>query len=71
MKVQRVGTIVGIMQSEDPVKVRVQVRLEEEPLEQRVRPYPQRERDRVAKQMSHSAENALRSSFAQPSPALS
>ena len=57
MKVQRVGTIVGIMQSEDPVNVRVQVRLEEEPLEQRVRPYPQMERDRVAQQMGHSADS--------------
>ena len=60
MKVQRVGTIVGIMQSEDPVKVRVQVRLEEEPLEQRVRPYPQTEQDRMAQQMTDSIAKQLR-----------
>jgi hypothetical protein len=63
MKVQRVGTIVGIMQSEDPVKVRVQVRLEKEPLEQRVRPYPQMERDRVAQQMTDSIAKQLRTAI--------
>lgn len=60
MKVQRVGTIVGIMQSEDPVKVRVQVRLEEEPLEQRVRPYPQMEQGRMAQQMTDSIAKQVR-----------
>jgi hypothetical protein len=60
MKVQRVGTIVGIIRSEDPVKVRVQVRLEEEPLEQRVRPYPQMEQDRMARQMTDSIAKQLR-----------
>ena len=63
MKVQRVGTIVGIMLSEDPVKVRVQVRLEEEPLEQRVRPYLQMERDRVAQQMTDSIAKQLRTAI--------
>lgn len=60
MKVQRVGTIVGIIRSEDPVKVRVQVRLEEEPLEQRVRPYPQTEQDGMAQQMTGSIAKQLR-----------
>jgi hypothetical protein len=63
MKVQRVGTIVGIMQSEDPVKVHVQTRLEEEPLEQGVRPYPQMERDRVAQQMTDSIAKQLRTAI--------
>jgi hypothetical protein len=60
MRVQRIGTIVGIMQSEDPVKVRVQLRLEEEPLEQRVRPYPQSEQDRMAQQMTDGIAKQLR-----------
>ena len=63
MKVQRTGTIVGIVQSEDPVKVRVQVRLEEEPLEQRVRPYPQTDQDRVAQQMTDSIAKQLRAAI--------
>jgi len=63
MKVQRVGTIVGIIRSEDPVKVRVQVRLEEEPLEQRVRPYPQTEQDRMAQQMTDSIAKQLRTAI--------
>ena len=63
MKVQRVGTIVGIIQSEDPVKVRVQVRLVEEPLEQRVRPYPQTEQHRMAQQMTDNIAKQLRTAI--------
>jgi hypothetical protein len=63
MKVQKNGTVVGIMQSEDPVKVRVQVRLDEEMLEQRVRPFPQSEQERVAQQMSESLAKQLRTAI--------
>jgi hypothetical protein len=63
MKVQKIGTIVGIMQSEDPMKVRVQVKLEEESLEQRVRPYPQTDQDRMAQQMSESLAKQLRTAI--------
>jgi hypothetical protein len=63
MKVQKDGTVVGIMQSEDPVKVRVQVRLDEEMLEQRVRPFPQSEQERVAQQMSESLAKQLRTAI--------
>jgi len=63
MKVQKTGTIVGIMQSEDPVKVRIQVKLEEELLEQRVRPYPQSDQDRMAQQMSESLARQLRTAI--------
>jgi len=63
MKVQKVGTVVGIMQSEDPVKVRIQVKLEEESLGQRVRPYPQSEQERMAQQMSESLAKQLRTAI--------
>ena len=63
MKVQKTGTIVGIVQSEDPVRVRIQVKLEEESLEQRVRPYPQSEQDRMAQQMSDSLARQLRTAI--------
>ena len=63
MKVQKTGTVVGIMQSEDPVKVRVQVRLDEEPLEQRVRPYPQSEQERIAQQMTENLAKQLRTTI--------
>jgi hypothetical protein len=54
MKMQRTGIIVGIAQSNDPMKVRVQVKPQEEPTQQRVRPYPQSEQERMAAQMSES-----------------
>jgi hypothetical protein len=54
MKTQRNGMIVGIAQSNDPMKVRVQVKLQEEPTQRRVRPYPQNEQERMAAQMSES-----------------
>jgi hypothetical protein len=60
MKVQKEGTIVGIMQSEDPVKVRLQVKLDEESLEQRVRPFPQSEQERMTQQMTESIAKQLR-----------
>ena len=63
MKVQKTGTVVGIMQSEDPVKVRIQVRLDEEPLEQRVRPYPQSEQERIAQQMTENIAKQLRTTI--------
>jgi len=63
MKVQKTGTIVGIVQSEDPVKVRVQVRFGEEPLEQRVRPYPQSEQERMAQQMTENIARQLRTAI--------
>lgn len=63
MKVQKTGTIVGIMQSEDPVKVRVQVRLDEELLEQRVKPYPQSEQERMAQQMTENIAKQLRTAI--------
>ena len=51
---QRTGMIVGIAQSHDPMKVRVQVKPQEEPTHERVRPYPQSEQERMAAQMSES-----------------
>lgn len=63
MKVQKTGTIVGIMQSEDPVKIRVQVKLDVETLEQRVRPYPQSEQERMAQQMTESVAKQLRTAI--------
>ena len=63
MKVQKTGTIVGIMQSEDPVKVRVQVKLDEETLEQRVRPYPQSEQERMSQQMTENIAKQLRTAI--------
>jgi hypothetical protein len=63
MKVQKIGTIVGIMQSEDPVKIRVQVKLDEETLEQRVRPYPQSEQERMAQQMTEGIAKQLRTAI--------
>jgi hypothetical protein len=63
MKVQKNGTIVGIMQSEDPVKVRLQVKLDEEVVEQRVKPFPQSEQERMAQQMTESIAKQLRSAI--------
>lgn len=63
MRVQKTGMIVGIMQSEDPVKVRLQVRLDEESLEQRVRPYPQSEQERMAQQMTENITKQLRTAI--------
>ena len=63
MKVQKTGTIVGIVQSEDPVKVRIQVKLDEESLEQRVRPYPQSEQERMAQQMTENIAKQLRTAI--------
>lgn len=63
MKVQKNGTIVGIMQSEDPVKVRLQVKLDEEVLEQRVKPFPQSEQERMAQQMTESIAKQLRTTI--------
>lgn len=63
MKVQKNGTIVGIMQSEDPVKVRLQVKLDEEIVEQRVRHFPQTEQERMAQQMSESLAKQLRTAI--------
>lgn len=63
MKVQKTGTIVGIMQSEDPVKVRVQVRLDEETLEQRVKPFPQSEQERMTQQMTDNIARQLRTAI--------
>lgn len=54
MKMQRTGIIVGIAQSNDPMKVRVQVKPQEEPAHERVRPYPRSEQERMAAQMSES-----------------
>jgi hypothetical protein len=63
MKVQKSGTIVGIMQSDDPVKVRVQVKLDEEILEQRVKPFPQSEQERMAQQMTENLAKQIRASI--------
>jgi hypothetical protein len=63
MKVQKTGTIVGIMQSEDPVRVRIQVKLDEELLEQRVRPYPHSEQERMSQQMTENIARQLRSAI--------
>jgi hypothetical protein len=63
MKVQKNGAIVGIMQSEDPVKVRLQVKLDEETLEQRVRPFPQTEQERMAQQMTENIAKQLRTAI--------
>ena len=63
MKVQKTGTIVGIVQSEDPVKIRVQVKLDEETLEQRVRPYPQSEQERMSQQMTENIAKQLRTAI--------
>ena len=60
MKVQKNGTIIGIVQSDDPVKVRVQVKLDEESHEQRVRPFPKNEQDRMAEQMTEQIAQQLR-----------
>lgn len=61
MKVQKNGTIVGIMQSEDPVMVRVQVKLDEDSLEQqRVKPFPQNDQERMAEQMTEQIARQLR-----------
>jgi len=63
MKVQKNGTIVGIMQSEDPVKVRLQVKLDEEIVEQRVKHFPQNEQGRMAEQMTESLAKQLRTAI--------
>jgi hypothetical protein len=63
MKVQKNGTIVGIMQSDDPVRVRLQVKLDEELLEQRVKPFPQSEQERMAQQMTDSIAKQLRATI--------
>ncbi len=63
MKVQKNGTIVAIMQSEDPVKVRLQVKLDEEILEQRVKPFAQSEQERMAQQMTDSIAKQLRTAI--------
>jgi len=63
MKVQKSGTIVGIMQSEDPVKVRLQVKLDEEMLDQRVKPFPQSEQERMAQQMTENLAKQIRASI--------
>jgi hypothetical protein len=63
MKVEKNGTIVGIMQSEDPVKVRLQVKLDEETLEQRVKPFPQSEQERMAQQMTENIAKQLRTTI--------
>jgi len=63
MKVQKDGIIVGIVQSEDPVRVRLQVRLDEETLEQRVKPFPQSEQERMAQQMTENIAKQLRSAI--------
>ena len=52
MNVQKNGTIIGIVQSDDPVKVRVQIKLDEESHEQRVRPFPRSEEEKMAEQMT-------------------
>ena len=63
MNVQKNGTIVGIMQSEDPVKIRLQVKLDEETLEQRVKPFPQSEQERMAQQMTENIAKQLRTAI--------
>jgi hypothetical protein len=63
MKIQKTGIIVGIAQSHDPMKVRVQVRPEQEASEQRVKPYPQSEQERTAAQMSESIAKQIRSAI--------
>ena len=63
MKVQKNGTIVGILQSEDPVKVRIQVKLDEEIVEQRVKHFPQTEQERMAQQMTESLAKQLRTAI--------
>jgi hypothetical protein len=63
VNVQKNGTIVGIMQSEDPVKVRLQVKLDEEIIEQRVKPFPQSEQERMAQQMTESIAKQLRTAM--------
>ena len=63
MRVQKNGTIVGILQSEDPVKVRIQVKLDEEIVEQRVRHFPQTEQERMAQQMTESLAKQLRTAI--------
>src|SRR2546427_9854635 len=60
MKVQKNGTIIGIVQSDDPVKVRVQVKLDEEYHEQRVRPFPRSEEEKMAEQMTEQIAQQLR-----------
>src|SRR3989441_7918154 len=52
MNVQKNGTIIGIVQSDDPVKVRVQVKLDEESHEQRVRPFPRSDEEKMAEKMA-------------------
>jgi hypothetical protein len=63
MRVQKNGTIVGIVQSEDPVRVRLQVKLDEEVVEQRVKPFPQSEQERMTQQMTENIARQLRSAM--------
>jgi hypothetical protein len=63
MRVEKNGTIVGIMQSEDPVRVRLQVKLDEEILEQRVMPFPQSEQERMTQQMTDSIAKQLKAAM--------
>src|SRR3989449_5004779 len=60
MNVQKNGTIIGIVQSDDPVKVRVQVKLDEESHEQRVRPFPRSDEERMAEQMTEQIAQQIR-----------
>ena len=60
MNVQKNGTIIGIVQSDDPVKVRVQVKLDEESHEQRVRPFPRSDEEKMAEQMTEQIAQQLR-----------
>lgn len=63
MKVQKTGIIVGIMQSEDPVRVRLQVKLDEEVIEQRVKPFPQSEQERMAQHMTENLAKQIRTAI--------
>src|SRR2546426_12714043 len=60
MKVEKNGSIIGIVQSDDPVKVRVQVKLDEESHEQRVRPFPRSDEERMAEQMTEQIAQHIR-----------
>ncbi len=60
MKVEKNGSIIGIVQSDDPVKVRVQVKLDEESHEQRVRPFPRSDEERMAEQMTEQIAQQIR-----------
>lgn len=51
------------MQSEDPVRVRLQVKLDEEILQQRVKPFPQSDQERMARQITENIAKQLRTSI--------